>query len=52
MDSLIDRMVAALQLAHILRLRSEAVRLDLTDSKVHPGGGEAEKNGKQSIEKS
>ena len=33
-----DRIVAALQQAHILRLRSEAVSLDATVSKVHPDG--------------
>ena len=34
----LDRIVAALQQAHILRLRIEAVSLDLIDSKVHPDG--------------
>ena len=36
-----DRIVAAFHQAHILRLRSEAVSLDATDSKVHPDGGRA-----------
>ena len=37
----LDRIVAARQQAHILRLRSEAVSLDATDIKVHPDGAGA-----------
>ena len=37
----LDRIVAELQEAHILRLRIEAVSLDSTDIKVHPDGGRA-----------
>ena len=48
---MLDRIVAALQQAHILRLRIEAISLDSTDIKVHPDGAGALKNGKQSIGK-